>query len=64
MKKKKKVGGAFEDGVKKRPGKIFTAMSFCEAEEKEYDDDGNGDVGNRNSSVKWGRELLLQVKKI
>jgi len=32
-------------------------MSFCEAEEE---DEKN--VGNRSSSVKWGRELLLQVK--
>ena len=53
----KKVG-AFEDGKKKRPGKIFTAMSFCEAEE------GGGEeehASNRSSSVKWGRELLMQV---
>lgn len=46
--------GAFEDGKKKRPGKIFTAMSFSEAEEE--------DASNRSSSVKWGRELLMQVK--
>lgn len=52
----KKVG-TFEDGMKKRPGKIFTAMSFCEAEEE---DEKN--VGNRSGSVKWGRELLMQVK--
>lgn len=46
-------GGAFVDG-NKRPGKIFTKMSFCEAGEEE-------DTGNRNNSIKWGRQLLLQV---
>lgn len=56
----KKVG-AFEDGKKKRPGKIFTAMSFCEAEE------GGGEeehASNRSSSVKWGRELLMQRSQV
>jgi len=55
QRRNKKVG-AFEDGTKKRPGKIFTAMSFCEAEEDEKS------VGNHSSSVKWGRELMMQVK--
>jgi membrane-bound transcription factor site-1 protease len=45
--------GAFADG-EKRPGKIFTKMSFCEAEEQH--------PTNRSDSFKWGRELLMQVK--
>ncbi|WVZ15630.1 hypothetical protein V8G54_013196 [Vigna mungo] len=51
----KKVG-AFENGTEQRRGKIITAMSFCEAEEDEES------VGNHSSSVKWGRELMMQVK--
>ncbi|PON49870.1 SITE-1 protease [Trema orientale] len=44
--------GAFVDG-KKRPGKIFTAMSFCEAEE-----------GERNSLFSWRRELLSERSQV
>lgn len=47
--------GAFVDG-KKRPGKIFTAMSFSEG-----DGEGQNYSGMRNSSIKWGRQLLMQV---
>ena len=50
--------GAFVDG-EKRPGKIFTSMSFS-------DDDGDGDgqyyTAITNSSIDWGRQLLSQVK--
>ncbi len=42
--------GAFVDG-KKRPGKIFTAMSFSEAEGEPIS----------NSSVRLGRQLFMQV---
>jgi membrane-bound transcription factor site-1 protease len=47
--------GAFVDG-KKRPGKIFTAMSFSEGE-------GEGECHSAisNASVKLGRQLLIQV---
>jgi len=31
-------------------------MSFCEAEEDEES------VSNHSSSIKWGRELMMQVK--
>lgn len=46
--------GAFVDG-KKRPGKIFTAMSFSE---------GHGGHSSKisNTSVNWGRQLFMQVK--
>ncbi|BAU02870.1 hypothetical protein LR48_Vigan10g014200 [Vigna angularis] len=57
QRRNKKVG-AFEDGTKKRPGKIFTAMSFCEAEE------GEKSVGNHSSSIKWGRELMMQRSQV
>ena len=46
--------GAFMNG-KKRPGKIFTTMSFSEEDKDHYGK-------SRNSSVKWGRQLLMQVK--
>lgn len=48
--------GAFVDG-KKRPGKIFTSMSF-----------GDGDGRDQyytaiaNSTISWGRQLLSQVR--
>ncbi|XP_061374496.1 subtilisin-like protease SBT6.1 isoform X2 [Gastrolobium bilobum] len=51
----KKVG-AFVDG-KKRPGKIFTTMSFCEAEEGEEEEE---DI--RNNSIKLGRQLMMQQR--
>ena len=43
--------GAFVD-EKKRPGKIFTAMSFSEGE---YHSPFS------NSSIRWGRQLFMQV---
>lgn len=43
--------GAFVDG-KKRPGKIFSAMSFSE---------GEYHSPISNSSIRWGRELFMQV---
>lgn len=56
LKHGRKRVGAFVDG-KKRPGKIFTAMSF--SEEK-----GGHSSKNSNISVKWGRQLLMQVKSL
>lgn len=50
--------GAFVDG-KKRPGKIFTAMSFSEG-----DGEGQNYSGMRNSSIKWGRQLLMQRSQV
>ena len=52
--------GAFVDG-KKRPGKIFTAMSFSEGGEGEGEGDGDSD-GVSNSSFSWRRELLADVR--
>lgn len=46
-------GGAFENG-RKRPGKIFTSMSF--SEEKHCHNSGLC-----NSSINWNRHLLSQV---
>lgn len=43
--------GAFVDG-KKRPGKIFSAMSFSE---------GEYHFPISNSSIRWGRQLFMQV---
>lgn len=43
--------GAFVDG-KKRPGKIFSAMSFSE---------GEYHSPISNSSIRWGRQLFMQV---
>ncbi|XP_027358278.1 subtilisin-like protease SBT6.1 isoform X3 [Abrus precatorius] len=51
--------GAFHNG-KKRPGKIFTTMSFCEAEGEEKEENS----GNRSSSIKWGRKLLMQRSQV
>uniref|UniRef100_A0A2N9IUL8 Uncharacterized protein n=1 Tax=Fagus sylvatica TaxID=28930 RepID=A0A2N9IUL8_FAGSY len=45
--------GAFVDG-KKRPGKIFTAMSFSEAEGEPIS----------NSSVRLGRQLFMQRSQV
>ena len=50
-------GGAFLGG-KKRPGKIFTPMSFSEA----HGDGAPNCSLIHNSSVKLGRQLLMQVK--
>ena len=47
------LGGAFEN-EQKRPGKIFTSMSF--SEEKHCHDSGLS-----NSSINWSRHLLMQV---
>lgn len=47
------LGGAFED-EQKRPGKIFTSMSF--SEEKPFHHSGLS-----NSSINWSRHLLAQV---
>lgn len=46
--------GSFADG-KKRPGKIFTAMSFSEGQ-------GGHSSKISNTSAKWGRQLLMQVE--
>lgn len=47
--------GSFVDG-KKRPGKIFTSMSFSEA------DGDNAKVANTsNMRISWGRNLMEQV---
>lgn len=54
MKHRNDKVGSFVDG-NKRPGKIFTRMSFCDAEEQE------DDFVKRNDSIKLGRELLIQV---
>ncbi|KAF7819812.1 subtilisin-like protease SBT6.1 isoform X1 [Senna tora] len=48
--------GAFVDG-KKRPGKIFTAMSFSEGQR------GHSSKIS-NTSVKWGRQLLMQRSQV
>lgn len=45
--------GAFVDG-KKRPGKIFTSMSFNEEGGERY-------TAISNASNRWGRHLLMQV---
>ncbi|KAM3760108.1 hypothetical protein ACB098_01G169300 [Castanea mollissima] len=46
--------GAFVDG-KKRPGKIFTAMSFSE---------GEYHSPISNSSIRWGRQLFMQRSQV
>lgn len=48
--------GAFVDG-KKRPGKIFTAMSFNEGE-------GDPHSAISNASVRWERQLLMQRSQV
>lgn len=49
------LGGAFVDG-KKRPGKIFTSMSFNE--EEHYA------AATSNSTINWGRQLLMQKTQV
>ncbi|KAI9191141.1 hypothetical protein LWI28_004185 [Acer negundo] len=50
------LGGAFKDG-KKRPGKIFTSMSFNEAEYYSAAD-------TSNSTINWRRHLLMQRSQV
>lgn len=50
---KRELLGAFEDG-KKRPGKIFTSMSFHDGEYYA--------AMTSNSTINWGRHLLMQVR--
>ncbi|GMI83949.1 SITE-1 protease, SITE-1 PROTEASE [Hibiscus trionum] len=50
------LGGAFENG-QKRPGKIFTSMSF--SEEKHCHDSGLS-----NTSINWSRHLLMQRSQV
>nr|XP_027193438.1 subtilisin-like protease SBT6.1 [Cicer arietinum] len=57
MKHRNDKVGSFVDG-NKRPGKIFTRMSFCDAEEQE------DDFVKRNDSIKLGRELLIQRSQV
>ncbi|XAR53342.1 Site-1 protease [Bertholletia excelsa] len=59
-KKRKNVGkvGAFVDG-KKRPGKIFTAMSF--SEENNY---ASATAATSNTSISWKRHLLMQKSQV
>ncbi|KAI8023194.1 Subtilisin-like protease SBT6.1 [Camellia lanceoleosa] len=60
-KKTKRVGkvGAFVNG-KKRPGKIFTAMSFSEGEKgKKYASAATG-----NASNSWNRHLLMPKSQV
>lgn len=49
------LGGAFEDG-KKRPGKIFTSMSFNEGE--------HYTATTSNSTINWRRHLLMQRSQV
>ncbi|CAI0390008.1 unnamed protein product [Linum tenue] len=51
-------GGSFSDG-RKRPGKIFTSMSFSEEEEPRH-----AVAETSNSSIHWGRELLAQKSQV
>ncbi|KAL5771223.1 hypothetical protein ACOSP7_015377 [Xanthoceras sorbifolium] len=48
--------GAFKDG-KKRPGKIFTSMSFNEGEYY-------ATATTSNSTINWGRHLLMQRSQV
>lgn len=52
-----KVGSFFDGG--KKPGKIFTKMSFCEADEHGQEQDSV----NLNGSVNLRRQLLIQVER-
>lgn len=52
-----KVGSFFDGG--KKPGKIFTKMSFCEADE--HGQEQEQDIMNLNGSVNLRRQLLIQV---
>ncbi|GAY56357.1 subtilisin-like protease SBT6.1 [Citrus sinensis] len=49
------LGGAFEDG-KKRPGKIFTSMSFNEGE--------HYTATTSNCTINWRRHLLMQRSQV
>lgn len=55
--RKRETAGAFVDG-KKRPGKIFTSMSFSERDGR---DGEHLATGISNSSLDWGRHLLMQA---
>jgi len=52
-----KVGSFFDGG--KKPGKIFTKMSFCEADEHGHGQEQ--DSVNLNGSINLRRQLLIQV---
>ncbi|KAJ4822600.1 hypothetical protein Tsubulata_021929 [Turnera subulata] len=52
------LGGGFVD-VKKRPGKIFTSMSFSEEGGKV-----SAVAETSNSSIHWGRSLLMQKSQV
>ncbi|KAJ0030255.1 hypothetical protein Pint_13187 [Pistacia integerrima] len=52
---KRELLGAFEDG-KKRPGKIFTSMSFHDGEYYA--------ATTSNSTINWGRHLLMQKSQV
>lgn len=51
------LSGAFENG-RKRPGKIFTSMSFSEKEKHFHH------LGLSNSSLNWSRHLLMQRSQV
>ncbi|TYI25057.1 hypothetical protein ES332_A05G026300v1 [Gossypium tomentosum] len=51
------LSGAFENG-RKRPGKIFTSMSFSEKEKHFHHS------GLSNSSLNWSRHLLMQRSQV
>lgn len=53
-----KVGSFFDGG--KKPGKIFTKMSFCEADEHGQEQDSV----NLNGSVNLRRQLLIQRSQV
>ncbi|KAL9440630.1 hypothetical protein AB3S75_019324 [Citrus x aurantiifolia] len=53
--KRELLGGAFEDG-KKRPGKIFTSMSFNEGE--------HYTATTSNCTINWRRHLLMQRSQV
>ncbi|XP_022729283.1 subtilisin-like protease SBT6.1 isoform X2 [Durio zibethinus] len=50
------LGGAFEN-EQKRPGKIFTSMSFSEEKHFHYS-------GLSNSSINWSRHLLMERSQV
>lgn len=51
------LGGSFLDG-KKRPGKIFTSMSFEEGA------DCSTMAATSNTTINWNRHLLGQVRRL
>ncbi|MED6167836.1 Membrane-bound transcription factor site-1 protease [Stylosanthes scabra] len=59
----KRKAGSFVDG-KKRPGKIFTSMSFSEEPYGDGDDGPSGCSFTHNSSVKLGRQLFMQKSQV